>query len=162
MWEEWHFWMWSSSPNFITTVYPGSTGAGPRQDDVTGISVFWFQPSWDLSTCGQHGVTMLHLGGDWGGAGGQCLFLQNNPKIRVRLLCTSLGFLRVYCPHHWLIELGGRPRRQTMLSTNKKWGRGLLYPGGPYRVLLGLNALFSLIFLSLEGNRNWTGKGITF
>ena len=101
----------------------------------------------------------------WGlgrGRGAVSQFLQNNPKIRVRLLCTSLGFLRVYCPHHWLIELGGRPRRQAMLSTNKKWGRGLLYPGGPYRVLLGLNALFSLIFLSLEGNRNWTGKGITF
>ena len=49
-----------------------------------------------------------------------------------------------------------------MLSTNKKWGRGLLYPGGPYRVLLGFNSLFSLIFLNLEGNRNWTGKGVKF
>ena len=49
-----------------------------------------------------------------------------------------------------------------MLSTNKKWGRGLLYPGGPYRVLLGLNALFSLIFLSLEGNSGRTRNGIKF
>jgi len=57
---------------------------------------------------------------------------------------------------------GKAQETKAMLSTNKKWGRGLLYPGGPYRVLLGFNSLFSLIFLNLEGNRNWTGKGVKF
>lgn len=38
----------------------------------------------------------------------------------------------------------------------------LLYLEGPHRVLLSFNLLFSLILLSLEGNRCWTRKGVTF
>ena len=39
---------------------------------------------------------------------------------------------------------------------------GLLYPGGPHRVLLGFNCPFSLIFLNPEGNRCKTRKAIKY
>lgn len=38
----------------------------------------------------------------------------------------------------------------------------LLYPGGPDRVLFGLNSPFPLILLNLEGNKCETKKGIKF
>ena len=40
--------------------------------------------------------------------------------------------------------------------------KGLLHPGRPCRVLLGLNPPFSLILFHPEGNRGRTRKGIKF
>ena len=40
--------------------------------------------------------------------------------------------------------------------------KGLLYLGGPCRVLLGFSPPFSLIPLNLEGNRGMTRMGIKF
>ena len=39
---------------------------------------------------------------------------------------------------------------------------GLLYLGGPHRVLLGLSPPFSLILLNPKGSRGGTRKGIKF
>ena len=106
----------------------------------------------------------------------------------VRLLCISLeGELGLYFitellsllilldyfsfasafPHCLSLLFGtwGRPRRQKPFSTNKKqgtWWGVLLYQGGPCRVLLSFNHLFSLTLLHPEGNRDKTRKGIQF
>ena len=79
------------------------------------------------------------------------LFISALPHLQLissclNLPCGTQGWSRRLNPFFYNQEMGNTER--------------LLYLGGPNRVLLGSNPPFSLILLTLEGNRCWTRKGI--
>ena len=65
----------------------------------------------------------------------------------------------------WLEAAHTNTRKASEMKTfffpfYKQYMEGLLYPGGPHKLLLSFNPPFSFMLFNLEGNRGRTRKGI--